>query len=231
MRDKVRLLIATHTYGSVTPAYCYSLALSCAYLAASGIIHSPVLFEDPLVDRGRNRAAATFLESDFTHLLFVDADIDFKPEAIVALLATGKEFVVGGYRKKDDRDDYCIAFLEADYLEDCAETGCLKIARAGTGFMLIARRVFEAMREAMPEIAYQDHYFGRPPRDMWEFFSEEVRDRRHWSEDYVFCNRWRALGGDIWLHPEIKLGHWGPRRWPGDIMTKIYCNSDQIPAE
>ena len=218
MSDELRLLIATHTHGSVTPAYCQSLATATAFLAAHGVPHSVMMFEDSLVDRGRDRAAATLLESDCTHLLFIDGDIEFKPDAIAALLSCGKDIVVGAYRKKNERNEYAISFLpDADkILHQCERSGAVKIARAGTGFMLIHREVFERLAEAMPEIAYKDN-----ERLMHAFFEHIIKDGKRWSEDYTFCERWRAIGGDVWLQPFIELGHWGPHPWRGSVLEHL----------
>ena len=38
------------------------------------------------------------------------------------------------------------------------------------------------------------------------------------SEDWVFCNQWREVGGKIWLHPYIKLDHIGTYIYEGDIQ-------------
>jgi hypothetical protein len=228
MADEIRLLIATHTHGSVTPAYCQSLATATAFLAVHGLPHVVMLVEDSLVDRGRDRAAAALLESDFTHLLFIDADIEFEPKAIARLLAMDKDFVVGAYRKKNERGEFAISFLPeaATSLEECPDTGVVKIARAGTGFMLLKRTVFERLAEAMPELAYKDFSEIAAPRPMTAFFEHVVRDGRRWSEDYTFCERWRAIGGDIWLDPYIKLGHWGPNPWRGSILDHINLADD-----
>ena len=234
MSDEIRLLIATHTHGSVTPAYAQSLANATAFLAVHGLPHCVMLFEDSLVDRGRDRAAATLLESDCTHLLFIDADIEFEPKAIARLLAMDKELVVGAYRKKNERGEFAISFLPdaGTNLEECPETGVVKIARAGTGFMLIKRTVFERLTEAMPELNYTDHSEIAEPRKMTAFFEHIVKDGRRWSEDYTFCERWRAIGGDIWLDPYIKLGHWGPNPWRGSILDHIHTADEaKAPAE
>jgi hypothetical protein len=232
MSDAIRLLIATHTHGSVTPAYCQSLATATAFLAAHGVPHAVMMFEDSLVDRGRDRAAATLLESDCTHLLFIDADIEFEPGAIIKLLAAGKDLVVGAYRKKSDRGEFAISFLEGadQHLEQCPETGVVKIARAGTGFMMISRAVFERLAAEIPGISYKDYSNAADPRAMHAFFEHIVRDGRRWSEDYTFCERWRGVGGDIWLDPTINLSHWGGNPWKGSILDHIHSVDDAQSA-
>jgi len=222
--EGMRLLIATHTHGTVTPAYAHSIWRLGVELAMLGVPHDFIAYEDSLVDRGRDRAAATVLENpEITHLLFIDADIEFQPDDAIKLMAADKALVVGGYRKKNDRDEFAISFLEgADKaLEVDEKARAVKIARAGTGFMLIKREVFERLADARPDLAYVDQVAGGEKRVMRAFFEHVVRGGRRWSEDFTFCERWREIGGDVWIVPEINLGHWGPAVWRGAVIDQL----------
>ncbi|HMO74568.1 MAG TPA: hypothetical protein PKD99_02300 [Sphingopyxis sp.] len=220
----IRLLIATHTHGYVTPAFAQSLATATAFLTLHGVAAQAMFFEDSLVDRGRDRAAAVVMENDdITHLLFIDADIEFRPQDVIRLLAADKDIVVGAYRKKNDRDEYAIAWLPdaGERLHQCEASGCIRIARAGTGFMLIARRVFERLAAAMPEIGYDDTSVRGEVRPMHAFFEHVRRGRKRFSEDYEFCQRWLDIEGEIWMDPGLTLGHWGPHPWRGSILDHL----------
>ena len=46
-------------------------------------------------------------------------------------------------------------------------------------------------------------------------------DNRYLSEDYTFCRRWQALGGEIWLDPNTKLNHVGSYTFEGDVSKAI----------
>lgn len=218
----IRLLIATHTHGALTPAYTQSLANLCSFLGLNGMAASVMLFEDSLVDRGRDRAAAVVMEnSDITHLLFIDADIQFQPADVLRLVAGGKDLSVAAYRKKNDRNEYAIAWLpnaDREPVQQCPETGFVRIARAGTGFMLIARSVFERIAATRPDIEYDDVSSVAGVRTMHAFFEHYRRGRQRFSEDFEFCERWAEAGGEIWMDPEITLGHWGPHCWRGSIL-------------
>jgi hypothetical protein len=229
----VRVLIATHTHGYVTPAFTHSLTLLTATLALHGIASSPMMFEDSLVDRGRDRAAATLMENDdITHLMFIDADIEFDAADVLRLIAHDKDIVVGAYRKKNDRNEFAISWLPdaAIRLHQCPETGCIQIARAGTGFMLIKRAVFERLAAAMPDIGYDDTSVRTDDgtirvRPMHAFFEHVRRGRKRFSEDYEFCQRWLDIGGEVWMDPQISLGHWGPHCWRGCIIDHLVAAS------
>ena len=223
MPDKIKLMLATHTHGSVTPAYAQALAVSCAHLAAKGVNHFPLILTDSLVDSGRNRLAAFCLEHDFTHMLFIDADVQFTSADILRLLADDKEFVVGSYMKKTEKNEFAVSFIPtADGLvEECPKTGCLKIAGAGAGFMMLKRSVLETMRDRMPETIYTDYAGRERPKLINGFFANVIEDGMLWSEDLTFCNRWRALGGTVWLDPNITLSHWGTYMWRGSILDQL----------
>jgi hypothetical protein len=40
------------------------------------------------------------------------------------------------------------------------------------------------------------------------------------SEDYAFCARWRALGGEIWLDLHSRLTHTGTSSYEGDCAGR-----------
>ncbi len=225
--ENLKLLVATHTHGSVLPGYAVSLALLSARLAQAGVPFAPTLFLDSDVSRGRNEAAAAALDGGFSHLLFIDGDIEFRPEAVFRLLRAGKDVCGATYRRKTDGEEYNHEFIphRDGFVPSCPATGLLKIMRLGTGFMMISTDALRKMRAAIPEIAYKSRRPDGSWRNMWAFFAFEVHDtangREIFSEDFNFCRRWTALGGEIWLDPEIQLKHWGPQSWDGDPMAHL----------
>lgn len=217
-RASVHLMIGFHSHGAVLPIFAQSLALLTGQLAAWGIRASVLSVEDCLVDRGRDRVAAGFLASDCTHLLFLDGDIEFEPADVLRLLSAGKDICAGAYKMKDDSGTYAIS-LPGDRADWDAEARALEVEGAGTGFMLIARHVFERMAKEMPEIAYTNAGPNGAAHRMHAFFEQRIVDGWRVSEDILFCRRWRALGGKVWVCPDISLRHWGKRAWDG-VLAK-----------
>lgn len=221
----LKLLVACHVHDTVTPAFCQSYAQAMTELALQGVPLNFALFRDSDVSRGRNRAAHAMLHHGYTHLLFVDADIEFSSGDVLALLGLHEDVAVAPYRKKNERTEYNFEFVPAPGNEVAVNTatGAVEVMRAGTGFMLIRRAVFERLREAMPQIVYLDRAKTGEEFETAAFFQFEIRDtpwgRRQFSEDFNFCERWRAIGGRIWMHPGLKLGHWGAEVWQGDLAA------------
>ena len=126
---------------------------------------------------------AYFLNSDYTHLIFVDADIEFKVEDLLKLYVHNKDVVVGAYPKKgvnwthikqgiltDPSREHTaqqIGALGSDYALNfkytnketrtvSVENGLIKLHDAGTGFMMIKREAIIKLIEAYPEIKYNN---------------------------------------------------------------------------
>ena len=101
LRQK-KLFVATPCYGG----QCLGLyAKSCLDLQATCIqygieVRFSFIFNESLITRARNYLVDEFLRSGCTHMLFIDADIQFNPQDAFALLALEKEIIGGPYPKK-----------------------------------------------------------------------------------------------------------------------------------
>jgi len=99
-------MIATPAYGGmVTATYALSLFHLQSALTSHGVQHEvKLLSNESLIPRARNTLCAYFLRGmndgrgpHFTHLLFVDADIGFAPQAVLRLLAFNEPVCCGAY--------------------------------------------------------------------------------------------------------------------------------------
>ncbi len=214
-----RLLIGVHTHGSITPPFAQSLAVLTATLATWGVAHAVSIVQDAFVTSGRDKLANACVEEDFTHLLFLDADLQFDPQDVAALFSAHKDVVAGAYRKKNETGQFALSVNET--AEVCAETGAVAVEGVGTGFMLIRREVFVRMAQAMPEIAFIDGSDGAEKKQH-AFFEQRILPSGHRaSEDILFCHRWRGIGGVVWVLPGLSLKHWGPACFEGAWIDQL----------
>ena len=220
-------MIATPVARNPVWQYTSAFGATLMALASRGI---PAGFQmvvgNSNIARARNELAARFLASDATDILFVDDDMDWSPEAVLELLSSDKPLtgVAGRMRCESPNSDpavWCARWLpskEGEVRQDA--TGAIEVAGLGAAFLLINRCVFEAMIAAHPEwkrpgIAawpqpLRDHYY--------EFFRfNHEGEAAEMGEDYVFCDRWRALGGQIFVRPDIRLGHVGSFNFAGRL--------------
>jgi hypothetical protein len=100
------VLIGTPCYGGLVNArYTSSLVGTIRALDQRGIPNGWLTTEsESLIQRARNLIAAQFLSiPSATHLIFIDADIEWQPEDIIRLLAHDVECIGGIYPKKHIR--------------------------------------------------------------------------------------------------------------------------------
>jgi hypothetical protein len=184
---KRRLFVATPMYGGMNSGmFCRSMADLSAICANYQIsLQIYYLFNESLITRARNYCCDEFMRSNATHLLFLDSDIGFNPQDVLALLAMQSDDspydVIGApYPKK------CIAwekikkavdkgFADAnpndldkfvgDYVFN-PKAGAtsipigapVEVLEIGTGFMMIRKKTMEIFRDKYPHLNYRpDH--------------------------------------------------------------------------
>lgn len=240
----VSLMVATPCYGGMANiGFVDSLLKLQRACDARGLpLEIRLTGGDALVSRARSRLATEFLRSRHTHLLFVDADIGFEPENVFRLLGSGKPLVGGVYPLKKvqwekapdavrrgvrDLQAACLGYVvrfipNADKTVEL-EDGFGQVAYVGNGFMLIARAVLERMAEAHPELHCVLADIGDGGERAVMFFETmiDAQTREQLSEDYAFCRRWQALGGEIWADFQSRLTHIGHAAYSGSLIDAV----------
>lgn len=191
---------------------------------------------DSLVNRARNAAVAHFMTGDFTHLLFLDADIEFHVEDIVKMLVADEKIIGAAYAQKwlnleKMKKVFGEESLPQNAMQLCTNhsihakitevTERIEVDYLTTGCMLIERSVIETLMKAYPERKYKndiDGYFGANQDLFYNFFGVEINpsSKRFESEDYCFCRLWKEQGGKVHVLPEVTLTHYG---WYGYSMN------------
>ena len=175
-----------------------------------------------VVSRARNLLVKDFLESNCTDLMFIDADINFEPEDVLRLMAWASDPVkgiVGGVPRTRKTNKVYIAQLDQD--EEgltMNRMGLVRAKRIATAFMLVRREVFERLVNENPQWNYYDHSSDRQLNAVFDFL---VTEEGYMGEDYLFCDRARAIGYEVWIDPTIKLGHMGVQEYEGDFGKDV----------
>ena len=183
------------------------------------------LSNDSLITRARNNLVAQFLASDHTHLFFLDADIQFNAQSLFRLALSDRMVSVGAYPTKSMPPRYVIDFKGG---AKCDDLNFIEVDHAGTGFMCIKRECLEQMKNSYPELKYKSEletegYSSSAKDALGEETIEKIKDNtyrffdtsihetgnNYLSEDYTFCERWRKIGGTIWLDSTSKIDHIG----------------------
>ncbi len=191
-----------------------------ALLTRLGIRHGFVHVQGQPTHTARNLLAKAFRDSDFTDMLFIDADMAWRPWDVVRLLAQRHPLIGGVGRKRNDRPDtdgraWCFTALDHRPARDAA--GCFEVRHIGTGFLLINRLVFDAIEQ-----------HGTPDRvgdadgvPYVRFFAWSCRDGAEIGEDYGFCDAYRGIGGRVMADPSIELSHFGATEHRARLITVL----------
>jgi len=229
-----RVMIAMPNYtGMVDMLTLRSLCADVADLAQHGIAASLIdEIGNGLIGDVRAKFVSRFLaDKQFTHLMMIDDDVSWVTGSIRGLLNAEEDFVCGLYPRRSDP-------LTFNFRSDDETNGNLSVNDKGliegiwavpAGFMLLSRACCEKMVEAYSNLIFEsekvkdvngnevggytahavfDPYFleqgnGRPPVKL--------------GEDYAFCQRWKDIGGKIYVDPAVIMGHTGRKTFLGKL--------------
>lgn len=166
------------------------------------------------ISGARNKVVRNFLDEHTAEwLLWIDSDMVFPPDSLDRLVAAAdsdERPIVGGlcfglwlgsgtpeifptiYWWDDDNDDPGV--VRANNYPD---NTVFPVGGTGSAFILIHRRVLEAMRERYPE--------------PFPWYQEAVLTGRPVAEDMTFCLRAVTAGFPIAVHTGVKVGHVKPQ--------------------
>lgn len=244
------LLIATPTYdGTVSIQYMDAVINLTGALAARDAGVRRYFLRSTLVAWARNAYATAALEdASVSHLLFIDADMGFRPSAVLRMLDFDKPFVGCLYphralnparqhavaHKSDDPAaawSAGLSYVAADRLVPepsggiRVTDGFAKAWRLGMGLTLIRRDALERLSEAHPELwadtdtGYRNMGLGE--RVFQPFDSYRAASGLSMSEDMSFCRRWTDLRGEIWACVDEPVTHVGPIPLTGAYVDSL----------
>ena len=217
--SKVHLHIGIPCYGGMVSEPTMTSFLRFVLMATQyGLNWSlDTMVNESLITRGRNNLMAKMMtNAQATHFMFIDADIRFEPESIFGMIAADKDVIGGLYPKKSLPIDYVINLKNGGRIEG----PIFQVDTQGTGFLLFKKHVYQQLINAHPECKYVDDIgLGKQFEPfMYSIFDTVIDERGHYlSEDWTFCRRWQALGGEIWAHSKTLLNHVGHYEFQGDI--------------
>jgi hypothetical protein len=184
---KRKLFIATPMYGGQCAGMYTKSTADLAMLATKYdiTVRFFYLFNESLITRARNYLADEFMRSDCTHMMFIDSDIGFDPNDVLAMMAlmdpddkeNGKHLMCGPYPKKTiawekikmavdkgfaDENPMDLEHFVGDYVFNPVKDQVsmrldepVEVSEGGTGFMMATKYAFEKFQEAYPDYTYK----------------------------------------------------------------------------
>lgn len=185
--------------------WCSQHRIPCCY----SFSYSPYIFQarSACLGEGIPLFQGTF---DYTHILWVDSDIEFMPTDYVKLLKHDKDVVCAPYLMGPAQTTICehqaengdATWMTKKEIQERKEL--FKVDACGFGFILIKKGVFESI--------------GYP----W-FRPRMLPNGTSAGEDMVFCMDARAMGHEIWCDPTISLAH--------HKIQSLYIKPEQLSAQ
>ncbi len=236
--QKRRLFIATPmARGDCKGVYAASLARLFHTLGKWEIpFQYQYLTDDGLITRARNRLSVEFLNSSCTDILMLDSDIGFMVGDILVMMAVNRPFVSASYplsRINWEKVKEAAGTHTAEELKEIAcsdfvlnyglHFDCDRLSRvpeAGGGCNLVSRSVFKDLMHCFGNLRYRPRK-NEPSYEGygWDFFGAGVDSLTGYyePEDYMFCKKYREMGGEIWLCPWVTLEHVGEVTFKGNM--------------
>lgn len=223
---KPSLFIAMPCYDSVKVNSMLSIFKLIQQLGKSGIQVGIHTMKSPLIHQARNYLSSVFLTTEYTHMLFVDSDVEFEPEAVLRMLVAKKDIVCTPYRAKAEnvaKNIYTVEFKDPKNILVLAE-GLVEIEAGPTGIMLIDRKVFEKIIKNHPDLKIKNK--ATPTADKshefyYNFFDFGFIEGYAMGEDVSFCKLARANDIKIYANIESPTAHHGSFAWRGKFGDSL----------
>jgi hypothetical protein len=138
-------------------------------------------------------------------VVFIEDDHTWAPEALLKLIETPGDVVSGNYRYKDDSGDFMAIPLVKDGKIYARRDGCLMGDKVPAGFLKITPECVRRFRAAYPELICDNTEKGTQFIDL---FNHGAFKGVWYGQDFAFSRRWRAIGGEIWIVPDLDISHW-----------------------
>lgn len=246
LKSGLKVFIATPMYGGMCAGSYTQGVLNLGNILRDHGVESVMsfMFNESLITRARNALTQAFLKSDATHLMFIDADINFNPHDVLTMLAQDLDVIGGIYPKKEINWQTVRNAIEAGVEDKDLKyhTGSfvvnlvgyaptvtvpvdepVEIQNAGTGFLLIKREVFDVLKPHVSSYSNDVADLGNTIGErevIHEYFATSIEEEtnRLLSEDYHFCAIYRKIGGRIYAAPWVVLSHIGTYSFDGRLI-------------
>ena len=239
-----KLYISTPCYDAMlTMQYTMSLLRFVQFCNQHNIDYMiDFLGNESLITRARNKSLNKFMNTDCSHLLFIDSDIEFQPEAVMDLLLFDKDVSCCVYPKKgfnwnkfmysiqneqNSKEhpssrglDYAYNIMYNDKNELIKNGDFIRVNQSSTGFMMIKRKIIEKLNKKHTELEIISDELSNNDTKMYGLFCCMIKDKQYLSEDYSFCQRVNDIGGQVWINVKHNLNHIGKYSFNSDIQNR-----------
>ena len=226
---KSSICIAMPCYDSVKINTMLSIFQLIQLLGKGGVEVGINTMKSPLIHQARNYLTAVFLTTEYSHLLFIDSDVEFAPEAVLRMLMAQKDIICTPYRAKNpdlNNHTYTVKFPDPKVIP-ILPGGLVEIEAGPTGLMLIDRKVFEKIIKNRPDLKIKNRVNPGIKEDEKShgfyhlFFDFAFEDGYTIGEDLSFCKLARKEGFKLYANTDSMTAHRGEYAWTGKFGDSL----------
>jgi hypothetical protein len=244
-RQPYRIFVATPVHSDVSIHYfkaCLEFQKECF------VRKIPVMFQvmkSSLVTQGRQLCVSGFMESNCSHMLFIDSDISFNFKMVERMINYDKDICLVPYPIKGlDFDKIKSRIKEGSTLDPRVlgnqytmsvpdpsnvkvDNGFIEVERGPAGCMLIKREVIEALIKEYPEFTINQHTLidGKlvKRKHMYNFFDTywNKDDKTYTGEDFYFCKLCKHAGIKMYALVDEYIAHHGEFSYTGRLIDEF----------
>ena len=248
LKNPISLFVATPVHSECSIHYTQALLELQKVCLHKGIPITFQLMKSSLVTQGRNLCVAGFLESNCTHMLFIDSDIYFHANSIISMLKKEKDLISIPYPLKTLMWDKAFEKMKKGELKNAEDIrkslhtypmklenanditiveGVIEVTHSPTGCMLIKKSVIDKMIQAYPDkqivqkTVINGEYVNKP--NMWNFFDciHDPETKTYLGEDFSFCKLWKDIGGTCHAFIDDPIMHIGEHQYTGRFADEL----------
>jgi hypothetical protein len=252
----IKLFVGTPVHSDVSIHY---FKASLEFQKECYVRKIPVMFQvmkSSLVTQGRQLCVAAFLNSQCTHLLFVDSDIAYSYKMFEKMVNYDKDICMVPYpiksmdfqkiKKKIQNgseldpmllgNQYTMSITDPRSIK--IENGFIEVERGPAGFMLIKREAIEKLIKEYPEFTIKQHTLidGKlVERDnMYNFFDTywDPNEKTYTGEDFYFCKLAKHAGIKMYALVDEYISHYGEFGYTGRLIDEFIVSEDktEVPS-
>lgn len=172
---------------------------------------------DGILPRARNSAVSDFLwqEPHFTDLVMIDDDNWCDADGMLRLLDAPVDLIGAPCRSRGEPLTWPVRWKTDGPIERDPYTGLVEVDTVGTGIIRVTRDCLDKMAQSHGDQWYVDST-AKAGKSL-PLFMYEIADRAWWGEDVTFCKKWRAMGGAVWIEPDVLTHHIGLNDFQGHV--------------
>ena len=249
--NPVRIFVATPVHSEVSIHY---FKASLEFQKECFVRKIPVMFQvmkSSLVTQGRQLCVSGFMESECTHLLFIDSDISYNFKMIERMLNYNKEICLVPYPiKGQDTEKVRNRILAGSKFDPLLlgnqytmsvedprnvkmDNGFIEVVRGPAGCMLIKREVIEKLIKEYPDYTIKQHTLidGKlvEREHMYNFFDTywDPNEKTYTGEDFYFCKLAKHAGIKMYALVDEYISHYGEFGYTGRLIDEFIVSEDK----